>query len=647
MSRRQALAFLGGAGALVAEGLLLTPGTTVGKPVSSGYAPDGLAGRAAAFPLSAVRLLDGPFRANQSRNTDYLLFLDPERMLRSFRINYGLPAAAPPCGGWEAPDSQIRGHTTGHLLSGLALTYANTGNQAARAKSRYLVGQLAALQALAPSAGFSQGYLSAFPESYFDRLEAGQPVWSPYYMIHKYLAGMIDQYQLAGDGQALEVAVKLGDWVDWRTSRLSYAQMQMALEYEYGGLPEALANLYRITGEQRYLTAAQRFYHAAVFDPLAAGEDRLDGLQCNITTPKIIACLRMWEETGEHVYRDIAENFWRIVTQHHTYAIGGSGNYEHWRAPDVIAGQLSNRTCEGCVSYNMLKLTRLLHFHQQDRTDLVDFYERTLFNVMLGIQDPESAHGFNCYYTGLSPGAFKQQPMNYFPRGNPDVYSTDYDDFTCDHGTGLETQAKFADTIYSRDARGVFVNLFIPSEVTCAGRGVTLRQVTGFPDDPMTTIAVASGAAAMTLRVRVPSWTAGTPWVRLNGAPVRGTVVPSAAGGWVVLDRYWRQGDHLEVTLPMRVGFSPAPDQPSVQAVTYGPVVLAGAYGRQAAAAMPELDTASVRRTARQPMTFQATADGEPVALIPVARAQHQHYTVYWNTAPPAPGTPAGHYRPG
>ncbi len=153
VGRRQALAMLaalGGAGALAADGRLLTPAAIAGKPVSGGYAPDGTAGRTAAFPLPAVRLLDGPFRANQARNTDYLLFLDPERMLRSFRINYGLPTSAPPCGGWEAPESEIRGHTTGHLLSGLALTYASTGNEAARAKGRYLVGQLARMQALAP-----------------------------------------------------------------------------------------------------------------------------------------------------------------------------------------------------------------------------------------------------------------------------------------------------------------------------------------------------------------------------------------------------------------------------------------------------------------------------------------------------------------
>ena len=153
-------------------------------------------------------------------------------------------------------------------------------------------------------------------------------------------------------------------------SRLSYAPMQMILENEYGGLPEALANLYAITGEARYLATAQRFYHARFLDPLAAGQDRLAGEQCNVSTPKITACLRMWEETGSTRYRDIAENFWRIVTGHHSYVNGGSGNHEHWRAPGVVAGELSNFTCEGCVSYNMLKLTRLLHFGQQSRTDL-------------------------------------------------------------------------------------------------------------------------------------------------------------------------------------------------------------------------------------------------------------------------------------
>jgi uncharacterized protein len=686
ITRRRVIAAFGGAAALAVGGTLLAAGdasvpgaygyglTGGGYPQgSSGYAPDGIAGRTAAFPLGSVQLLDSPFHDNQARNTTYLLFLDPDRMLHTFRLNYGLPSRVQPCGGWESPGYEVRGHTTGHLLSGLALTYANTGIAAAGEVGEYLVSELAALQALAPSAGYNSGYLSAFPEYYFDWLEQGKPVWSPYYMIHKYLAGMIDQYQLAGVGQALDVATALADWVDWRTSRLSYAQMQAILNVEFGGLPEALANLYSITGEERYLATAQRFYHAAFLDPLAAGEDLLDGAQANVSTPKIIACLRMWEETGSQKYHDIAENFWQIVTRHHSYVIGGSGNHEHWVAPDVIAAELSNYTCEGCVSYNMLKLTRLLYFHQQDRVDLMDYYERTLFNQMLGTQDPESPHGFNCYYTGLSAGAFKQQPLNYFPQGDPDVYSTDYNDFTCDNATGLETQAKFADTIYSRDASGVFVNLFIPSEVRCADQGVTLRQTTGFPDDPVVRITVVSGAAPMILRVRVPSWAAGTPRVRLNGDVIGNTVVPAApatgmpaaaatgratpaapkgaaaaaggagagagAGGWVVVNRSWRPGDWLEVTFPMRLAFIPTPDQPSVQAVTYGPVVLSGAYGSDASTTLPLLDTATVRRTAAQPMTFEAVADGEPVRMIPVARARHQHFTVYWQTEPPEAAT--------
>jgi uncharacterized protein len=675
LTRRQAITVLGGGAVLGAESAWLSnrsakpaastwPDSPVYAPAyplsGTGYAPDGVAGRIAAYPLDAVRLLPSPFQANQLRNLDYLLFLDPDRMLHTFRLNYGVQSPAVPCGGWESPNFKVRGHTTGHLLSGLALSYANTGSPQAREVGEYLVGQLAGLQAIAPRAGYAPGYLSAFPESYFDVLEAGGPVWSPYYMIHKYLAGMIDQYELAGVGQALDVAVRLADWVDARTSRLSYAHMQRVLEVEFGGLPEALVNLYSITGQQRYLTVAQRFYHARFLDPLAAGDDDLDGEQCNVNVPKVISCLRMWEETGEAKYLAIAQNFWQIATAHHSYVIGGQGDHEHWGPPGVVAGALSNYTCEGCVTYNMLKLTRLLHFHDLGRVDLIDSYERGLFNQMLGTQDPTSPHGFVCYYTGLSAGAFKQQPLNYFPLGNPDVYSTDYENFTCDNATGLETASKFADTIYTRDSRGVYVNLFIASEVDCADQGVALRQTTGFPDNPVVRLTVVRGTAPMIIRVRVPSWTAAPPAVVLNGTPLRDALEPGSAagGGWVVVSRHWRTGDWLEVTLPMRLAFAPAPDDPTVQAVTYGPVVLSGLYGASYAGAtlpspatpgvpsgsaviaeaetsatpLPVLDTTSVRQLTAQPMTFEATADTHRITMVPVARAQHEHYTVYWQT---------------
>jgi DUF1680 family protein len=596
-------------------------------PRSSGYIPDGAAGLGAAFPLAAVQLLDSPFRANQSRNTDYLLFVDPERLLHTFRLNVGLPSSAQPCGGWEAPGSMVRGHSTGHLLSGLALTYANTGNRAAAERGRYIVGQLARCQARSRWAGFHEGYLSAFPESFFDDLEAGRPVWSPYYMIHKMIAGLIDQHELAGHRQALDMAARLGDWVRWRISRLSYAHMQRIMKIEHGGIAESLVNLFRLTGDARYLATAERFYHARVFDPLARAQDELSGLHANTTIPKMISCIRIWEETGNHRYHDIGTNFWRIVTQHHSYVIGGTSNYEHWQAPDVVAGQLSNRTCENCCSYNMLKLTRLLHFHQPERIDLLDYYERALFNQMLGEQDPRSAHGFNIYYTGLSPGAFKQQPP--FMGANPNVYSTDYGNFSCDHASGMETQAKFADTIYSRDAKGLFVNLFIPSQVIWGDGSMTLRQTTRFPDEPGTHIAVVSGEATLAVRVRIPSWVAGRAQARLNGALLDS---PARPGSWLVIERKWQAGDTLDVSLPMRLRLSPTPDDPAVQAVTYGPVVLSGGYGHRAAMPMPRLNTKSLALTSERPLMARAAANNHAVTLIPIARMQHQHYNVYWRT---------------
>ena len=673
LGRRQALTLLGGAALLTAEAAYLGSGNSAavaGPPATPApdayspgarYAPDGTAGELAALPMADVRLGPGPFSTNAQRNLAYLLLLDPDRMMRSFRLNYGLATTARPLGGWELPASKIRGHITGHLLSGLALAYASTGTSAAdptrralRARGDYLVGQLAVLQRRATRVGYNAGYLSGFPEVYFDWLEQGQygRIWSPYYMIHKYLAGLIDQYQLAGNEQALDVATRLADWVDRRTSRLTYEHMQAILEVEFGGLPEALANLYRITGEPRYLRCAERFYHARFLDPLANGVDNLAGEQCNISTPKVIAAVRLAEETNRESYRDAAVNFWNIAVGHHSNAIGGQGNHEHWGPPGVVAGTLSNYTAEGCVSYNMLKLTRLLHFHAPSQAGLMDYYERTLVNHLLGTQDPSSTHGLVCYYLGLSPGAHKQQPLNYFPSGSTAIYATDYDTFTCDTGTGLETPARFGTAIYSRDADGLRVNLFVPSVVRVPGFGLTFRQATDLPDASSVVLTVVAGAGRMTLRVRVPGWASGRPNLRLNGKPLHLTnPVPAAsspavalenaalaaahsgAGEWITLSRQWQPGDELAVSFGMELRLVPAPDDPSVAALTYGPVVLAGLTGT--ADRMPVLDVASVRRVSAAPLAFEGRAafaglGSQPVALIPVARVAHERYTVYW-----------------
>jgi hypothetical protein len=684
VGRRQALTLLGGAALLAGAGGYASSAPAGGSAADEGpgagaraassaarglprysppdayaagavYAPDGTVGASAAVPRADVRLQRGRFLDNQRRNLAYLLFLDPDRLLRSFRVNYALPPGAAPAGGWESPGSLIRGHVTGHLMSALAWAYAGTGTSAAdrgrralAAKGDYIVAELAALQARAEKAGFHPGYLSAFPEQYFTWLEQGKRnlIWSPYYMIHKYLAGLIDQYQLAGNATALDVAARLADWVDRRTRDLTYAHMQSILGVEFGGLPEALANLYAITGDAATLKTAERFYHARFLDPLSAGQDPLPGAQCNISTPKVIAALRLAEETGSERYWSAAVNFWDIATGHHAYAIGGMGNNEMWGMPDVVAGELSNYNCEGCVSYNMLKLTRLLHFHDPGNPAYMDYYERTLLNHQVGAQDPDSPHGFVAYYTGLSAGAHKQVPANYFPGVSDGIYATDYDTFTCDTATGLETPTRFTDSIYSRDADGALrVNLFVPSTVR-VGAGVgalTFRQATAIPQQPVTTVTVESGAGQLTVRVRVPGWAAaahatlnGQPQPVLTAASWAQEPRPGARPQVVEVTRAWRRGDALQVTFGMGLAMTPTPDDPSIASLAYGPAVLAVLSGGNAR--IPSLDPTTFFQLSSSPLTFSALGNyGTPgndnlVSLVPVYDVAHQRYSTYWKT---------------
>jgi DUF1680 family protein len=610
-----------------AAGTAILTGTATGALSLSGAAharPD-TGVTAHPFPLSAVRLPAGsPFTANQARTHAYLLFLDLDRLLHMFRVTVGLPSSATPCGGWESPATELRGHTTGHLLTALAQAYASTGTTAFKTRGDSLVTVLAQCQARAATAGFNPGYLSAFPESFIDRVEARQAVWAPYYTLHKIMAGLLDMHLLAGNAQALTVLRGMASWVKARNDRLTQAQRQNMLDTEFGGMNEVLTNLYQVTGDPAHLAAAQHFDHAEILDPLAAGVDSLNGYHANTQIPKVLGALREFHATGTTRYRTIAVTFWDLVVRDHTYVIGGNSNGEYFKAPRRIATELSDTTAECCNTYNMLKLTRQLFRTDPSRADYFDYYERALYNHILASQDPASAHGFQCYYVPLRAGGIK-------------TYSNDYQSFVCCHGTGLESNTKYGESIYFHDgAERLWVNLFIPSELTWPGRGITVRQETAFPQQPSTRLTV-TGSGRVDLRVRIPSWAAGAQ-LRLNGTLL---TVPAAPGTYAALDRTWVSGDVLDVSLPMAVRREPTPDNPAVQAVLVGPIVLAGAYGTTNLPAPPTLDPATLAPTADP---LQYTAGG--VALLPFHRMHGQRYTVYWSvTGGPPPPAFVAHYR--
>ncbi|MFI9585379.1 beta-L-arabinofuranosidase domain-containing protein [Streptomyces sp. NPDC052236] len=563
------------------------------------------------FPLTAVTLLDGPFRSNMLRTQAYLAFVDPDRLLHTFRLNYGIASSAAPCGGWESPSTELRGHSMGHLLTALAQSYANTGTVAMRTKGDHLVAQLAICQARAASAGFNTGYLSAFPESFIDRVEARQPVWAPYYTLHKIMAGLLDQHLLAGNAQALTVLTAMAAWVKFRMDRLTQTQRQNMLDTEFGGMNEVLTNLYQVTSDPAHLTTAQYFDHAEVFDPLAANTDALNNYHANTQIPKVLGAIREYQATGTTRYLDIARNFWDIVVGHHTYVIGGNSDGEYFKAPDRIASQLSDSTCEVCNTYNMLKLTRQLFFNNPSRTDYLEYYERALYNQILARQDPNSAHGFVSYYIPTRPGGIK-------------TYSNDYYDFTCDHGTGMEDNTKYADSIYFHDGTTLYVNLFIASTLNWSSQGITLRQDTTFPETPGSKLTI-TGPGTFTLKIRVPSWATGAT-IKVNGSAQSGVTPGSPA----TITRAWASGDVVDITLPMAVRREATPDNPATQAVLYGPIVLAGAYGTTNLASLPTLTASSITATGT-PLRFTATASTGTVSLLPFYKLHGQRYTLYWN----------------
>ena len=506
------------------------------------------------FAFDAVRLTEGPMLAAQDSNRAVLHALPVDRLVYNFRQNAGLATSAEALGGWEKPDCELRGHFTGHFLSACAQLSAGTGDTVARAKGDEIVSELAKCQAALPG-----GYLSAFPLEFFDRLQRREPVWAPFYTIHKIMAGLYDMHTLAGNQQAMEVLLKMADWASAWTAQFPREQMQQILRTEYGGMNEVLYNLYGVTGEWKYLVAGDAFAKDTFFTPLAMRQDALKGLHVNTHIPQVIGACRRYEMTGDPRFRQIAQFFYETVTESRCYVTGGTSNNEGWR---VDPGNLSEEwgeatdTAECCCMYNMMKLTRNLYQWSGDPR-YFDYYERVLLNHRLGTIDLPT--GATMYYLSHTPGAWK-------------TFCTAYDSFWCCTGTGVEEYSKLNNSIYFHDDHGLFVNLFAASELNWKEKGMVVRQETAFPKDTRIKLKFESAAPVdMVVRVRIPYWVHGAS-AALNGEKQAGMASP---GSYLSFSRTWKTGDEIALELPMRLRTETMPDKASIQAVLYGPLVLA------------------------------------------------------------------------
>ncbi|MFN7998714.1 MAG: glycoside hydrolase family 127 protein [Bryobacteraceae bacterium] len=592
---------------------------------------DTVPARALPFEMGSVRLLPGPFMESMQQNRDFLRSLEADRLLHTFRLTAGLASPAEPLGGWEKPDIELRGHFTGHYLSACALMSAGMNDDRLREKANLIVAELAKCQK-----ANANGYLSAFPSSFLDRLRDGQKVWAPWYTLHKIMAGLLDMYLLTGNQQALDVAQGMARWTKKWTDTISDEHMARVLQVEFGGTNEVLYNLYAVTGVKDYADAAHRFDHERIFAPLADSRDELKGLHVNTQIPKIIGAARRYELTGDARYRRIAEFFWTQVTQHRSYCTGGTSNFEHWRTgPDILAPELSSSTQECCCTYNMLKLTRHL-FQWTPDPRYFDYYERALFNSILGTINPKD--GLTMYFVPLASGFWKTYAS---PRGS----------FWCCTGTGAESFSKLADSIYFHDQTGLYVNLFIGSEVDWADKGLRVRQETGFPERAETRLRIqAEKPVSAAMRIREPYWARHKMAIMVNGQPA---VSAMRSGGYWSIERIWKTGDEIRVSLPMGLHVQALPDDDSMQAVMYGPLVLAGELGRenltdamqrggqdppepQGAVPAPEFRAAGgdpnawIEPVAAQPLAFQTKGQSRDIRLVPLNRIFDQRYGVYW-----------------
>jgi hypothetical protein len=589
--------------------------------------PDAVTVKAFAIPLNKVSLLDGLFKKAMEADATYLLTIEPDRLLADFRNHAGLKAKAEKYGGWET--SGLAGHTLGHYLSACALQYTSTNDKRFLDKVNYIVDELALCQSP------RNGYLGAIPkeDSIWAEVQKGNirsrgfdlnGAWSPWYTVHKIMAGLLDAYVYCNNEKALLIQTKFADWAEQILKDLTDEQIQKMLLCEYGGMNEVLANTYALTKNKKYLTLSYKFHDRRVLDSLAMGKDVLPGKHSNTQIPKLIGSIRCYELTGNADDKTRADFFWNTVVQHHTYAAGGNSNYEYFGSADQLSETLTESTMETCNTYNMLKLTRHLFALDPD-ANYIDYYENGLYNHILSSQNHDD--GMMCYFVPLRMGGRKR-------------FSNPFNTFTCCVGSGMENHVKYGEAIYAAGADGsLYVNLFIASELSWMENNRQLKMETSLPESNKVLISLANEKpVTYTLKLRRPKWAGEATTILVNGEQEN---ISADEKGYYNIKRRWRKGDKVAIEFSMSVYAVTMPDNKNRQAFFYGPVLLAGDLGTKEPDPVKGIPVVVsdvtdpskwIARDANQ-FQFASLKVGQPqdISFRPFNQVKDQYYSVYFD----------------
>lgn len=589
--------------------------------------------QAYAFPLSDIILLPGPYKTAHDADVRYLLLIEPDRLLSQFRTHAGLKPKAEKYGGWESEG--LAGHTLGHYLSACAMEYSVSKSPELLKRVNYIVEELDECQHARRT-----GYVGAIPreDSVFMEVAQGNirsrgfdlnGAWSPWYTIHKVMAGLLDAYLYCNDQKALLIEQKMADWTGDVLKNLTDEQIQKMLLCEYGGMNEVLVNTYAFTNDKKYLDLSYKFHDRVVLDSLANGVDILPGRHSNTQIPKVIGTVRRYELTGDRKDFQIGDFFWKTVVHHHSYAPGGNSNYEYLSEPDKLNEKLTDNTMETCNTYNMLKLTRHL-FALQPNAELMDYYERALYNHILASQNHEN--GMMCYFVPLRMGTRKE-------------FSDEFNTFTCCVGSGIENHVKYGESIYFKGKDGsLFVNLFVPSTLQWKEKDVRVTLKGNVPiDDKVSLVIETTEPQSFAINIRKPHWAGDKLIVRVNGREIAATIQPN---GYLKVFRQWKNDDMLELSLPSSLYAVSMPDNDSRKAFFYGPVLLAAVLGKTEPDPMrgiPVLVTneQDVRKlfvaSSSDSVAFNTNRIGAPtdITLQPFHSLDDEYYSVYLDVFTP------------
>lgn len=526
-------------------------------------------------------------------------------------------------------------------------------------------------------AAYGYGYLNAIPPHHPALIEMYRAynnsdwVWAPYYSIHKQLAGLIDIATYMDDktiaDKALLIAKDMGLWIwnrmhyrtyvkkdgtqEERRARPGnrYEMWNMYIAGEVGGIGESLARLSEMVDDPRekahLIEASNCFDSPAFYEPLSKNIDDIRNRHANQHIPMIIGALRSYLSNNDPFYYHVSENFWNLIQGRYRYSTGGVGNGEMFRQPYTqIVSMVMNGVSEGeshsnpninetCCAYNLLKLTKDLNCFNPDDARYMDYYERTLYNQIIGSLHPGHYQTTYQYAVGLNASK---------PWGNETPQST------CCGGTGSENHVKYQEATYFVSDSVLWIALYMPTTLHWKEKNITLQQECLWPAKS-STIKVTAGKARFAMKLRVPYWATEGFDVKLNGTSVAGHYQPCSYA--VIPARQWKENDVVEIIMPFTKHIDYGPDKlPAeiagkdghrletawVGTLMYGPFAMTATDVTNWAEATLNIDSRLAGITAVEPNGMQSGTAGNLYTLMHGGRTfqpdyyRHDHTTHYF-----------------